>query len=60
MELETLTQIEQFALMETYYIVARMVQTFATIETRDGCEWMELYALAMTCKNGVKVSLNRG
>ncbi len=49
--------IEQFALLETYYIVARLLQEFVTIESRDESEWEELSALAMTCKNGVRVSL---
>ncbi|KAK0388097.1 hypothetical protein NLU13_4341 [Sarocladium strictum] len=50
---------QQFALTETYYVMARMVQRFATIESRDDREWQEREALAITCRHGVSVSLTR-
>lgn len=50
-------ELEQFALFETYYIVARILQRFATMGSRDDDEWMELSALATTCSNGVHVGL---
>ncbi|KAM6478823.1 cytochrome P450 [Trichoderma sp. SZMC 28011] len=50
---------QKFALLETYYLVSRMVQTFETMSAVDDSEWIELYALATTCKDGVKVSLTR-
>lgn len=49
--------IEQFALLETYYIITRLLQTFETMESRDDSEWEELPALAVTCKDGVHVSM---
>lgn len=51
--------VEQFALLETYYIVARLVQTFNSMDSGDQREWMELSALATTCKNGVRVTMHR-
>lgn len=45
--------------MESYYIVARLVQTFATLESRDEREWTEMYALAMCSKNGTQVAFHR-
>lgn len=39
--------------------MARMVQKFEGLESRDEREWIELYALAMTCKNGVNVGLKK-
>ncbi|KAL7898335.1 cytochrome P450 [Trichoderma sp. SZMC 28014] len=50
---------QKFALLETHYLVSRMVQTFETIKTNEDTEWVELYALATTCKDGVNVSLKR-
>lgn len=50
---------EQLALHEVYYIVAALVQRFETMESKDDREWIELDALAFTCKNGVHVSLTR-
>lgn len=50
--------IEQFALLEAYYLVARLVQKFDRMESCDEREWMELSALATTCKNGVLVRLH--
>lgn len=49
--------LEQYALLEAYYIVARMVQRFKVLESRDDQDWMELYALALCSKNGTKVAL---
>lgn len=57
--LRKLVTSEQFALLETYYIIARLVQAFEAIDSRDSREWMELSALATTCKNGVHVSIQR-
>ncbi|OTA00262.1 Cytochrome P450, putative [Trichoderma parareesei] len=51
---------QKFALLETHYLVSRMVQTFETMRASDDdAEWVELYALATTCKDGVNVSLTR-
>lgn len=50
---------EKFALLETHYLVSRMVQTFEAMKTNEDTEWIELYALATTCKDGVNVSLKR-
>jgi hypothetical protein len=49
--------IEQFALFEIYYIVARLVQEIRLMESQDNQEWMEQTALALTCKNGVIVNI---
>lgn len=48
--------IEQYALLETHYVVARMAQTYTQLESRDDQEWMELYALALCSKNGTRVA----
>ena len=48
---------EQFAFAEILYIIARISQTFESIEGRDGREWMEEFALTLTCSNGVQVGL---
>ncbi|KAH6894498.1 cytochrome P450 [Thelonectria olida] len=48
---------QQYALLETHYVVARMVQTFKTMQSRDDEEWMELYALALCSKNGTRVAV---
>ncbi|KAI5464894.1 cytochrome P450 [Mariannaea sp. PMI_226] len=48
---------QQYALLETYFVVARMVQTFKTMESRDEQEWMELYALALCSKGGTRVAV---
>ncbi|KAL6877358.1 cytochrome P450 [Trichoderma longibrachiatum] len=50
---------QKFALLETHYLVSRMVQTFETMSASDDAEWVELYALATTCKDGVNVRLTR-
>jgi hypothetical protein len=38
-------------------VVARIVQTFERLESKDPREWVELPGLAMTCRNGNKVGL---
>lgn len=48
--------IEQYALLETHYVVARMAQTYTLLESRDDGDWMELYALALCSKNGTRVA----
>jgi hypothetical protein len=50
---------EHYAVKELNYFVARMVQTFEMMKSQDASEWTEQYALLMTCKNGVRVSLTR-
>ncbi|KAF4332997.1 n-alkane-inducible cytochrome P450 [Fusarium beomiforme] len=47
---------QQYALLETLYVVARMAQTYSVLESRDEKEWMELYALALCSKNGCRVA----
>ncbi|GKU01221.1 n-alkane-inducible cytochrome p450 [Fusarium langsethiae] len=47
---------QQYALLETHYVVARMAQTYTLLESRDDEEWMELYALALCSKNGTRVA----
>ncbi|RFN51238.1 n-alkane-inducible cytochrome p450 [Fusarium flagelliforme] len=47
---------QQYALLETHYVVARMAQTYSQLESRDDQEWMELYALALCSKNGTRVA----
>lgn len=47
---------EQYALLETHYVVARMAQTYTQLESCDDEEWMELYALALCSKNGTRVA----
>ncbi|ATY59283.1 cytochrome P450 alkane [Cordyceps militaris] len=49
---------QQIALLESQYLVARMVQTFRTMDSRESRDWEELFALAITCKHGVKVKLD--
>lgn len=51
--------LEQYALMETQYVVARIVQTYTELQSRDDEDWMELYALALSSKNGTRVALKR-
>ncbi|KAK5995320.1 Cytochrome P450 monooxygenase himC [Cladobotryum mycophilum] len=50
---------QKFALLEAHFLVSRMVQTFEKMEAADDRDWVELYALATTCKNGVDVRLSR-
>ncbi|CAF3492236.1 unnamed protein product [Fusarium graminearum] len=47
---------QQYALLETHYVVARMAQTYTLLESRDDGDWMELYALALCSKNGTRVA----
>lgn len=49
---------EQIALLEAHYLVARMVQTFQTMASQESRDWEELFALAITCKYGVKVKMD--
>lgn len=56
---DRLVCLEQLALTEVQYVAARMAQTFQAIEGRGEREWVELDALATTCRGGVKVSLTR-
>ncbi|EJP65354.1 Cytochrome P450 CYP584D4 [Beauveria bassiana ARSEF 2860] len=48
---------QQMALLESQYLVARMVQTFQTMASQESRDWEELFALATTCKHGVKVRM---
>jgi hypothetical protein len=56
---DILSSLEQFALLEAQFIVARMVQTFESLQSLDNEEWQELYTLSMTSKNGVHVRLEK-
>ncbi|CAG7562091.1 unnamed protein product [Fusarium equiseti] len=47
---------QQYALLETHYVVTRMAQTYSQLESRDDQEWMELYTLALCSKNGTRVA----
>jgi hypothetical protein len=42
---------------EMAYVVARMVQTFKNIESRDKSEWKERLGVNVSSQNGVKVGL---
>lgn len=35
-----------------------MVQTFQTMASQESRDWEELFALAITCKYGVKVKMD--
>ncbi len=49
---------QQFALAEAAYVLARVMQTFESIERRDvEVEWAERVALVTKGRNGVKVAL---
>ncbi|KOS19855.1 Cytochrome P450 52A11 [Escovopsis weberi] len=48
---------QKFALLETHFIVSRMVQVFEKMEAVDDGPWRELFALATTCRDGVRVRL---
>ncbi|KAM3511723.1 hypothetical protein MY11210_004613 [Beauveria gryllotalpidicola] len=48
---------QQMALLESHYLVARMVQTFQTMASQESRDWEELFALATTCKHGVQVRM---
>lgn len=49
---------EQIALLEAHFLVARMVQTFGTMTSQESRDWEEQFALATTCKYGVKVMMD--
>jgi hypothetical protein len=49
--------VEQFALTEASYVTVRLLQEFASIESRDSDPWMESYTLVVCSKNGTQVSL---
>jgi hypothetical protein len=49
--------IEQYALKKASYIIVRLVQQFARVESRDPREWQEKLSLTCFSRNGVKVGL---
>jgi len=48
--------LEQFALTEASYVIVRMIQSFAAMESRDDRPWMEFHTLAVCSRNGVQVA----
>jgi cytochrome P450 len=48
---------QQYALTEAGYITVRLVQEFATMETRDPGPWRESIKLTLASLNGTKVGL---
>ena len=51
---------QQFALTEASYTLVRLVQEFASIESRDvEHEWREQIALVTKSRNGTKVALRK-
>lgn len=48
---------EQFALTEASYVTVRLMQEFASIESRDSDPWRELFTLTCTGLGGCKVAL---
>lgn len=46
-----------FAMTEIAYVVARMVQSFKSVESRDPGEWKEKFGVNLSSLNGVKVAL---
>ncbi len=52
-----LTQVEQFALMETSYVTVRLMQEFEEIESWDPEPWRERLSLTCTGLGGCKVVL---
>ena len=48
---------QQFALTEASYTIVRLLQTFGSIEDRDGLPWIEQLSLTLCSSNGVKVAL---
>jgi len=48
---------EQFALTEASYVIVRMVQSFASMESRDKLPWTEFHTLAVCSRNGVQVAV---
>lgn len=51
---------QRYALTEAGYVLVRMAQRFARLESRDGGEWEESLALTLCSRNGVKVGLVPG
>ena len=49
--------VEQFALTEACYTVARLAQTFEKIESRDAESWTENLGVVCVVDHAVKVSL---
>lgn len=48
---------QQYALTEASYVTVRMVQAFASIESRDPEPWTDCVGMTLSSKNGVKVGL---
>jgi cytochrome P450 len=48
---------EQFALTEASYVTVRLMQEFASLESRDPEPWRELFTLTCTGLGGCKVAL---
>ncbi|KAJ5113103.1 N-alkane-inducible cytochrome P450 [Penicillium angulare] len=48
---------QQSALVETSYLIVRMLQTFERIEPRDPLPWKEHLAVTMSCQSGCKIAL---
>ena len=46
-----------FAMTEMAYVIARVVQSFKNIESRDKSEWKERFGVNLSSQNGVKVAL---
>jgi len=49
--------LEQYALTEASYVTTRILQEFASIESRDPGPWQEGITLTLTSANGTKVAL---
>ena len=48
---------QQLALTETSYTVARLLQEFSGIESRDDRDWTEKLTITMSNRNGVQIAL---
>ena len=48
---------QQYALTETAYVLVRLVQEFARVESCDPLPWSELLSLTLSSGNGVHVRL---
>ncbi|KAF2865926.1 n-alkane-inducible cytochrome P450 [Massariosphaeria phaeospora] len=48
---------QQYALTEAGYVTVRLVQEFATLESRDAGPWVESLTLTVCSANGTKVGL---
>ena len=48
---------EQYALTEASYVTTRILQEFASIESRDPGPWQEAITLTLASANGTKVAL---